>query len=162
MMIYLGLDPGATGAIAALDEQGNCLWLRDLTLPFRPMMLSVRDAAWYRGTYDYVLAAVEHQHAFPGMAARSTWALAEAYTYCRLLLEALAISYQTVTAGKWQKRVCGSLPKDRKQRKLAVAEFARRRWPEAELTGPRGKMLDGRSDALCLALYARDVLGGDG
>ena len=104
---------------------------------------------------DSLLATIEMQHAFPGMQVKSTWALAEGYAYCRYLLESLYIPYQTVTAPKWQREMCGTLPKDRKQRKAAIGEWARRRWPQAELTGPRGRLLDGRSDALVIAEWGR-------
>jgi len=153
-MIFLGLDPGVSGAIAAIDEDGNYVWLCDIQPSFSYMREKLQ-AEVLQAHEDSLLAAIEVQHAFPGMKVSSTWALAEGYAYCRYLLESLYIPYQVVSPPKWQREVCGSLPRDRKQRKAAISVWAQQRWPTAELRTPRGRLWDGRSDALCIAFWIR-------
>lgn len=57
-----------------------------------------------------------------------------------------------VTPKKWQKFIGVTAKGD--AIKKNVAEIAARLYPNAQLHGPRGGLLDGRSDALMIAHYA--------
>jgi hypothetical protein len=66
------------------------------------------------------------------------------------VLEALGIGYLEVAPRTWQGKVLKGTPGEGKGRVLRWASCA---FSGAELSGPRGKALDGRADALALAWY---------
>ena len=141
--LYIGVDPGDSGAVAAIGEDGRLVWVVDM-VDAKPELF-----------FPEHLAAVEAQHAFPNIPAQTNFKMGVNLGYWRGVFEAIGVPFEEVAASKWQRAICGALPKDRPKKKRAIAEWAGRRWPTAELRGPRGAVLDGRSDALCLAEYAR-------
>lgn len=140
---FAGIDPGKTGAVAVIDNDAN-LW-------------SIYDAgntSFWHSDDTPALVALEKVHSMPKQGVASSFKFGEQFGWWRGWLEANGISYILVTPRRWQKAVLDGIPAKGKA-KDAVWEFARRRWPDAELIGPRGRRLYGRSDALCLAEYAR-------
>jgi len=53
---------------------------------------------------------------------------------------------------KWQKTI--GVTKKGKEIKKEVASICSRLYPDAEIYGPKGGLLDGKSDALMIAHYA--------
>ena len=86
--------------------------------------------------------------------------------YCRGVLEAFLlifkVRYEYVTAIEWQKSFGVVRPKGDKKWKTKgpVYGIASKLFPEAELVTPRGRLLDGRSDALLIAEWGKRQLGG--
>jgi len=150
-VIFIGVDPGKEGAVAVLNADGCIEELRD--------MVEVETGLAVEPLIPHAyFACVEAQHAFPKIAASTNFKMGLGLGFWRGVFKALAIPYEEVAASKWQRLICGALPKEKRQRKRAIAEWAHRRWPTAELFGPKGGLRDGRSDALCIAEYARRQL----
>jgi crossover junction endodeoxyribonuclease RuvC len=102
------------------------------------------------------LTALEHVHAMPKQGVSSTFKFGESFGWWRGWLEAQNLPYILVTPRRWQKAVLDGIPAKGESKDHAW-EFVRRRWPDADITGPKGRRLYGRSDAICLAEYARSV-----
>ena len=150
-MIVVGVDPGEKGAIAMLGDATVAVWDTVATADF---LKAIREHPM-----DIDLLVVEATHAFPKINATTNYKMGRGGGLWEGICRALLIPSQEVAASKWQRAICGALPKERPARKRAIADFAGRRWPTVELRGPRGAVLDGRSDALCIAEWGRCRLG---
>jgi len=149
-MLIAGIDPGTNGAIAVLDsENPDSVALLDLK---NNSIIDIHN--WLVEKFDYKLRIfwIEDVHSMFGMSAKSNFgfgknigkitAVAELYNH------ELSI---TVTPKVWQKFI-GVTAKG-KAIKKEVAKIAQRLYPNAELHGKRGGLLDGRADALMIAHY---------
>ena len=146
-MIYLGVDPGMDGAVAFLgDHSAQVYDMADREIVLR--LLREHPG-------DITLAMIEDCHAFPKINATTNFKMGCALAFWEGVFAALLIPCEKVAAGKWQRTICGALPKGRPAKKKAIAEWAARQWPGIELRGPRGAVKDGRSDALCIARYGQ-------
>ena len=147
---WLGIDPGASGAVAMIDCDGVAD-VRDFQ--------NVTDAAAlileWKTTHMIDLAAVELASARPGQGVRSVFSFGTRFGEWCGLLSGLSIPFVIVPPQRWQ-RAAGLLPSDgdTKERSLTAA---RRRWPDVDL---HRKGDDGKADALHLAAYARTIQGG--
>ncbi len=161
--LFIGIDPGLSGAVAVLQEDGTTYNL-DLGVPAIQDWTDVNSMAVFmhsiQDRMDNLLVALEDVHSFPKQGVSGVFNFGVNLGEWKGILAAYNIPYILVTPKAWQsgKKGCsGVLDKvnSKKDIKIQVWEFACRRWPEAELTGPKGGKKFGRSDALCLAEYAR-------
>ena len=144
---WLGVDVGAHGAAALLDEDG-VLDVRNFVNVSESAALLVEWMAGHR----IELAAVEMATARPGQGVRSVFSFGTRAGEWAGLLSGLGVPFVIVPPQRWQ-AAAGLLPSDgdTKARSLAAA---RRRWPGVDL---HRKGDDGKADALHLADYARRV-----
>jgi hypothetical protein len=155
-MRFLGVDPGAKGAICLLDvSSGDVQFLPTPVRKGMPSFNSVFASLWPVENINFVPAAVEDVHSLYGMSAKSNFAFGYNLGLVHALLRACGISYIEVAPKVWQK-AC-SLP-SRKELgdyplKQAVADVAHLLYPEADIYGPKGGLMDGRADALLIAHY---------
>ena len=143
MKSYFGIDPGKDGAIAVLAENGALLHIIDM-----PYLL---DSV--RMTFDYqcdMFVALEAQQAMPKQGVSSTFTTGQGFGRLEGLLTGLQIPYEVVRPQRWMREM--GIPVGADKRKHV--EVAQSMYPLAPLTGPRGKLLDGRGDALLLAVWA--------
>ena len=96
-MIYIGIDPGAKGAMAILYETGYIH-----IIPFDGDKYA-NELAELTQCEESCRCCLEQVHAIPGNGLTSTWNFAENYGFIRGLMEANGIPYQTVTPQKWKK-----------------------------------------------------------
>lgn len=157
--VYLGIDPGQAGAIAMLA--GPLLDVRDVPrnddgtyneagmLELLRRAIDVAEGSRIFATLERVAIG----HHVPGMMAGGVQkGIGEGLW--RGLLRGAAIPYELAAAQSWRK-VFG-LTGD----KSASVKRAGELFPllEAELTGPRGGLRDGRAEALLIAEYGRTVV----
>lgn len=147
-MIYIGIDPGRRGALAALDDAGRVIDVLDMPDCLWPAR------AWLDGlavTGD-IAACIEQCKSF-GPGGHRVDGLLISYGSMLGLCCGLDIDACTVLPRTWQAMMLRGAPKGAtKGRSLWVAA---KRWPEVELETKRGRVLDGRADALLLAEYLR-------
>ncbi|MBK6849001.1 MAG: hypothetical protein IPG96_16195 [Proteobacteria bacterium] len=112
---------------------------------------------------DVVVVCIEHQRAYGGQGVVSSCALGQAYGWIRGVVDAWAgyagSAAHLVAPHEWQPAILGRRVKGgptAKERALVVAAEAA---PGIALRTPRGRVLDGRADAICIALYARKMWG---
>lgn len=138
-MIYLGIDPGKSGGIAAIDEHNQFA----LKMPETDRdVLTVLDGA-VNGAGD-VFAALEKVHSMPGQGVRSTFTFGANFGALRMALTALDIPYELVAPGMWQ-RFMGCLSGGKKN---ITKRRAQELFPALEIT-------HATADALLLAEYGR-------
>jgi crossover junction endodeoxyribonuclease RuvC len=155
--ISVGIDPGITGAVAAI----NARTLEVLELVDTPV-LTVEGKRLYDigGMADIVrhvalmgdaVFILEQAQSMPGQGVSSTFSTGRGFGIWEGILGALSVPHKTVRPVTWTKKILAGLSGEGKQKSIL---FATRMFPGAELT-PKGcrKPKDGRADALCLAYY---------
>jgi hypothetical protein len=152
MSLYLGIDPGLTGAIALVHADGSLHSVEDMPTTARGSGRVKRevDAAGLLHLLrvhaaEITFGLVERVGARPGQGVASMFSLGHSTGVLDGVLGALRIPHQVVTPAKWKTRA--GLPAD----KGLVLAAARRRWPDAPLTQAKDH---GRAEALFLALAA--------
>ncbi len=148
-MIFIGVDPGITGAIAALDQGGDLIMVADLPI------IRDRSLAWVDGgeLQSMLLGAIEGRQcraviervsAMPKQGIASSFQFGVGFGSVLSVLQAMPIPLEFVTPVVW-KRSYG-LSKD----KHASLHKARLLYPTAELHLAKH---DGRAEALLIARY---------
>ena len=146
--LFIGIDPGQTGAIAMINETNIVIALKDWPGDEIQAAAVVREIV-IKNTVG-LNAAIEYVHAMPKQGVTSMFKFGTNYGVWRGILAAFAIPFFTVRPQQWQKEVV----KKAEGKKAAVAA-AGRMFPDAELYGPRGGAKDGRADALLIAHWCR-------
>ncbi len=169
-MILLGIDPGLSGAIAAVGGNGD--WLQTYATPVlqtgkgnrrvydvTAMAMLLHDLTRDCDRIGGTRAAIERQQAMPssvgGRKQGTVSAFAQGYGYGLWLglLAGLEIPHEILRPQAWQRAV-GVVPKSGKAGSLTRASQL---WPDAPLRGPRGGALDGVADALLIAEAGRRI-----
>ena len=149
-MLIAGIDPGANGAIAVLDsENPDSVALLDLK---KRNTVTIHE--WLVEELDYKPSTfwIEDIHSMFGMSAKSNFSFGKNLGMVTAIAELFNHDLpNTVTPKVWQKYI-GVTAKG-KAIKKQVAKIAQYLYPQAELHGKRGGLLDGRSDALMIAYY---------
>jgi len=144
--IYIGIDPGQTGAIAVLAKR-NQGWVKDFD---DGNALAVLRAVYEEPMKWQAKAAIEKVSAMPKQGVASSFKFGTNFGIWQGRLEALQIPFVFVTPQKWQKAVFDSMPRgDRKEMSL---NLARRLFPWADLNK---KKHHSRADALLIAEWLR-------
>ena len=150
-MLIAGIDPGTNGAIAVLDSTNpDSVALLDLKKN------SICDTWNWLHTEGLALKSskiwVEDVHSMFGMSAKSNFGFGRNFGTVLTITELLTgKDPNTITPKIWQKYI-GVTVKG-KAIKKEVAKIAQDLYPNAELYGQRGGLLDGRADALMIAHY---------
>ena len=147
-MRVCGIDPGANGAICVLDSQDpTYIALLDLA------KTTTFNASQWLHAQKPDIVWIENIHGFPGMASQSNFGMGRSVGKVHAIAEIATHGQEAklVVAQVWQKYI-GVTAKG-KAIKKQVAKIAQYLYPQAELHGKRGGLLDGRSDALMIAYY---------
>lgn len=169
-MILLGIDPGISGAIAAVDHNGTLLGIRDLPSIELPGKGTIRrrldGAGLVRVIRELVpadesaIAYIEDVQAWGGIAASQLAAMVGSkLVLCAILdLFASRIEIIPVLPHVWKPHFGLRRAKDEKP-----AEFKARSRAKALELQPDASISkaahDGRAEALLIALYGRDKQG---
>ena len=165
MKTYIGIDPGLSGAMVAVNSAGEVVG--QMVMPRANGSKGPLDVkcilAWLIEVKSgsKATASLERVSTRPGQSATST--LTSGVNWGRLdaLLTALGIRYDTPTPQQWKRKL--GLPKrparERQQAKLDAVELASHLFPSLELTpGKKTTPHDGLADAALIAEYARRTL----
>lgn len=156
-MIVIGIDPGATGALAAIEfNSGEVKLLWDIDLERTSEMLGPLSDLML----DYPgkpLAIIEHQQymAKGGRAqgAKSAFALGVGYGFWKGFFDAFGAEVKVVRPQVWQKYHFGSgtVISDPKERSIRRATHI---FPKVRLIAKGGRVpRHGRADALLIAAF---------
>ena len=154
--VYIGIDPGLTGAVSAIDENYNVLGLVD-TPTIKSGGKTLYDVAEMAATLRRFglmgepIAILEAVAARPGQGVTSMFSIGRGYGVWQGVLSTLEIPFREVHPATWTRAVLKGAPGTGRERSIA---FATKMFPGAELV-PLGcrKPRDGRADALCLAYW---------
>lgn len=154
-MLYIGIDNGATGAIAALDESGSLYRVdtmptTDAEILGRLRMLTEQPAAHdVKTNAPAIFAVLEFAQVFPRMGVSSAGTYIGGYRAVQMALLAAGIPFDIVVPRKWQAAL-SCLSKGDKN-------VTKRR---AEQLFPRVKITHAIADALLMAEYCRRIKTG--
>ncbi len=156
-MIFLGIDPGLKGSLSAINERGEIVLHTVM-----PTVGNEYDLAGIQSFLAELLAidsecraVIEKPIILVGKSSRKTTrsvyyfdGLIQAMLFC------MKISFESVSAKKWQSTTIGNGNKDTK---AASIQYVQRKYPGFSLlaTERSRKPHDGIADALCMAEYAR-------
>jgi len=155
-MFIIGIDPGASGAVAILEKSGKLVHVFDMPSleimaggkakkRVSPEMLA-DELKLYAD--QGATAVVEQVGAMPGQGVSSMFAFGESFGLAKGVLAGLRIPTSTVTPGKWKKAMGVNAGKDGSRAKAAQL------WPSQAGEFKRVKD-DGRAEACLIAEWAR-------
>lgn len=153
MRVWLGVDPGKSGGMCVLFEDGGVEFIDwPKSNSCHDIYPAVRRAI--QG-HEVVMAAKEKVSAMPGQGVRSMFSFGENNGAWKMLLAVLRIPYVDPTPQQWQKNLVRK--SDHAEPKQRAYLAAVRLYPQhAELLrGPQGGLKDGRCDSLLLAHFVR-------
>ena len=140
---YLGIDPGAGGAAALIDQDCKVHMLKDWPgdeIAAAKLIKELKD--------EKIYAAIEKVHSMPKQGVVSMFKFGTNFGIWRMGMAMADIPFVLVPPQRWQK---GIIHKAQDKKPALVA--AARLFPKAELYGPRGGGKDGRADALLIAYW---------
>ena len=142
-MIYIGIDPGAKGALAVIQDNDA------VVIPFSKDDY-IRYLTDIKQNYPCV-CCIEAVHSISGQGIASSFKFGETYGWLLGMLESIGIPYQPITPQKWKKEF--GLASDKAQ----SVEVCRRLFPDVSLkrTERSKKDDDNLAEACLLALYAK-------
>ena len=148
--VYIGIDPGASGGIAIIDEGAVKTYPMPETYPdiynlFKGIQAEI-------GTCQCAVILEDVGHGMPGQSSKATAVFARHCGHLEMALYALSFPIMKVTPQKWQKSYSNSLGKSK--------DYDKREWKNrlkalAQQTFPTEKVTLKNADALLMAEYAR-------
>lgn len=155
-LVFIGIDPGISGALAAVDEDGNLIGAHHIpTLQAKGKRREVNVGALRTLANKLIgsgkpVGAVERVSARPGQGVVSMYRFGKACGLLEGLLLGLGVPYITPLPRSWQsvmlKDVEGETPK------IRAVIAASRLWGNLDLSLKKDHNL---ADAALLAMYAR-------
>ena len=134
--MFIGIDPGKTGAFAVIDNDGKFVEVVDFDEALPRLKLLAPSIQ-----FGYL----EEVHAMPKQGVSSTFSFGTNYGWWRGVLQALEIPFKTVRPQDWQK---GVVPKKGGLTDKPGLDIARQMFPGAPLSL---KKHHNRADAILLA-----------
>ena len=146
-MVYLGIDPGITGAWAALDTHGDYVACGDMPVEDGRVVASALRSSLLDAIspIDGACIVIEKVHAMPGQGVTSMFNFGHTVGVIHAVAEMLPYPVSFVTPQSWKK--FHGLIGTKKADSLAKARLL---WPDALLKLAKHH---GRADALLLAAY---------
>lgn len=174
--VYIGIDPGLSGAIAVITPEAYTVHdmptlevvagrqrskstgkmtdkIRNKyhVAEIKRILLQVRDEA-HAKNYP-VQVWLEDVHAMPGQGVTSMFNMGVGFGVLQTVPQCLEMPLHFVSPVTWKKVVMAGQGKE----KDAAVYKAQMLYPNAVLTTPRGRLLDGRAEALLIAHYGKSL-----
>ena len=153
---WIGIDPGASGAIALITQtEVKALEFSSATLHgYREQIIE------WNQEYEIQGAGLEKVNAMPGQGVTSMFSFGQRYGELIGLAVALQLPITLVTPKEWQSllkiKTTDKLTKP--QRKKEIAKAVSLIFPQAYslITGSKGGIKDGVSDAISIAYFIKN------
>lgn len=140
---WIGIDPGASGAIAIIHQSGNVNWIKNDSTEHE-LAEWLQDCA---SAFD-CFAIIEQVSAMPKQGVASTFKFGRSFGFLIGLLTALRVPYESHRPQAWQKHMRCMTKGDKNVSKAA----AQRLWPATKIT-------HANADALLIAEFGRQIVG---
>jgi len=150
--LYIGVDPGVSGGIAALYDTGQYAWAKKMPATEGDIFEVFNGVVmWCRDNVYRPKACIEMVHAMPAQGVRSVFTFGRNYGFLRACLYGARIPFEEITPQAWQ----GALRCRTKGDKNVTKKKAQQLWPD------RGRgITHAIADALLIAeWYRRQDLG---
>lgn len=141
-MIYIGVDNGSSGGIAAIEEDGSVI--RAVNMPPTDVEILICLSVIVNGNPAGSRAVLEHAQSFPKMGVTSAFNYGKGYGAVQMALSAAMIRFDIVVPRKWQAALSCLSGGDK--------NVTKRR---AEQLFPDVKVTHAIADALLIAEYCR-------
>ena len=155
MKYFLGIDPGASGAVAVLSEEGHFVEVFDMPVTRVKVGKTIKRRVNAELLAHLVslhspnaVAVLEQVSSMPGQGVSSMFAFGEAYGIVKGVLAASDVPVHLVTPGKWKRAMELSANKNGSRAKAIEM------WPEHASMFKRVKD-DGRAEACLIAEFGR-------
>ena len=164
-MYVIGIDPGLDGGIALVTPSYSSIVLDPPTLEVkgkgkkpstkRLYFISeiVAKLKEWKDMYLPLMCYIENVHSMPGQGVVAMFSMGRGLGMYEGILHALGIPFEYVTPQAWKKVMLQGQNKE----KDASVYKAMQLFPYAELNTKRGRLLDGRAEALLIAEYGRRI-----
>jgi crossover junction endodeoxyribonuclease RuvC len=164
MNLWIGIDPGLTGAVAAIDDYGNLVALQDTPVITvrkgkgrrseysEPGMTTLLEGILNSGEKAHARVLIENVHSMPKQGVASSFSFGVGFGIWRGIIAALRLPCERVEPTVWKRALHLSRDKGK------AVQRALRLYPRADLGHTyHGRTIyhDGRAEALLLAHYAR-------
>jgi crossover junction endodeoxyribonuclease RuvC len=162
-MIYLGIDPGLDGAVAAISGNPGDLppWIVALDTPtakdgtkrrylvadMRQMLVKLLGGTNGAALCD-AYAAIERVHSMPKQGVASSFTFGEGFGLWQGVLTGLGIPFDLVTPQRWKKTLLDGASKEKDASRIRAQQL----FPTVDL---KLKKHHGRADALLIAEWRR-------
>ena len=148
MSLFVGIDPGKKGAMAIMGYShttGERYMMK--IIPFDPQEY-IKTLKQFNGA----TVCIEQVHSLPHEGVKSVWSFGQTYGWLLGVLDAVGLSYQTVSPNLWKKDF--SLLRAEKKQSI---EVCKRLFPGVELrrTDKCRTDDDNMADAALICEYAR-------
>jgi Holliday junction resolvasome RuvABC endonuclease subunit len=159
--LIIGIDPGKDGAVCFMTPTG----IEFIDTPTVKANKNGKKNYDLRAMKDLLherrgsrtLIVLEMARAMPRQSSTTTWAQAMGIAYWEALAVGLELPYSTVYPQEWKKVIPGNRKRDKDGAYWTACNLYP--WIRTELKTPRGRLLDGRCDALCMAEWMRREQG---
>ena len=159
-MIYLGIDNGIGGALAAYDSETNLLVACAMpTIKVQKAKGNKNEynipalIEWFKTHSDVRMVTLEKAQPFPGQGVVSMFSIGRGYGIMEGILAGLGFPYMVVHPKTWQKKMFEGMPhQDTKQASVITAQ---RLFPGVHFIGSdkSTKLHNGMTDAALMAYY---------
>lgn len=152
-MIYIGIDPGEKGGFASIMSSGK---ETAIDMPLLPggkeidALLISQILTIHKKSKQNIFCVLEKAQSMPGQGSSSTFNYGVGYGEVRGILKALSIPFEEIRPSIWKKEF-SLLKKTKKDSVLMASKL----FPGQILKTKKGRLLDGKAEALLLAEYAR-------
>jgi len=145
----IGVDPGKTGAIAMLDDDGELITMDDMPAIGKHVSVALLKNIFHecqKHSAERVTCVIEDVHSTPQMGVTSAFSFGRSKGVVEAMAAGLGMRLVYVTPAKWKKDM--SLTKNKGHSRA----LATQRWPaDAELF--KRVKDDGRAEAALVALW---------
>ena len=155
--LFIGVDPGQSGSICLLSpDSKEIVQFLDINM-HPPVLLGILNGL----KDEYLLSPVmlEKVQNIRGTASAANFKFGFNYGNISGIIKCSNIGLDQVAPKVWQKMLQVPAKLEKTARKKFIGQQCMALYPSAELHGPRGGLLDGRSDALGIAHYSRIKYG---
>jgi crossover junction endodeoxyribonuclease RuvC len=160
-MIYIGIDPGLSGAVAVIHPNN------DISIYDTPTF-TIKSGSKSKRKYNIAIMtqilvshysketkiALELVHAMPGQGVTSMFTMGEGYGMWQGIIASLYLPLTFVTPQLWKKTLMDGMGKDKDASRMRAIQLFPQVADQLKL-----KKHDGRADALLIAEYLRRTNG---
>jgi hypothetical protein len=164
-MIFVGVDPGKSGAIAAINAKRKIILVKDYPnsaifgccdiireiMESKENPVSLLTMPKNRTLGEYIQGAIERAQSMPKQGVRGMFNYGVNYGDWRGCFAMAGIPFEHPTPQMWRKGLITTMG----TAKNPSIDAARRLFPDADLFGPKGGAKDGRAEALLIAEWLR-------
>jgi len=146
-MIFVGIDPGNSGGLSVIFNDGSVFSLRFNKEDY------ISELKYLNRMYriNNIIVGLELVHSMPKQGVRSMFTFGENFGWIQGVLDALGLKYELIRPQEWKKRF-GLIGSDKKQSCVKALELE----PTLKCKGKRGGLQDGICDAYLIARYLKD------